>query len=157
MSNDTHTPHADAETGEVTYTRIHEAPADLLFECMTTPEHLTHFWGPTGTTAPVDEIVVDLRPGGEFRTVMVNDANGERYPTYARYDEIERPTKLVWTEPDNGTKTTITFRELGDGRCEVTTHMADVPMMFLNEEAQAGLQTSFDRNAAYVASLVANR
>jgi uncharacterized protein YndB with AHSA1/START domain len=158
MSNDTSSHvSADATTGEVTYTRIHHAPAELLFECMTTPEHLTHFWGPTGTSAPVEEIVVDLRPGGEFRTVMVNDADGERYPTLAIYDEVEWPTKLAWTEPDNGTKTTIVFRDLGDGRCEVTTLMVDLPSMFLSDEAQAGFRTSLDRCDAYVASLVADR
>ena len=158
MSNDTNTQAGDdTATGEVTYTRVHQAPAELLFECMTTPEHLTHFWGPTGTTAPVADIVVDLRPGGEFRTVMVNDADGERYPMVAVYVEVERPNKLVWTEPDNGALTTITFRDLADGSCEVTTHMADLPMMFLSDEAQAGFQTSLDRCDAYVATLAANR
>jgi uncharacterized protein YndB with AHSA1/START domain len=159
MSNDTEntTPRNDAASGEVTYTRVHQAPADLLFECMTTPEHLSHFWGPTGTSAPVEDIVVDLRPGGEFRTVMVNDADGERYPTRAVYVEVERPTKLVWTEPDSGALTTITFRDRGDGSCEVITHMADLPVMFLSDEAQAGFQTSLDRCDAYVASLVAHR
>ena len=47
------------ETGELTYRRVHHASPELLFDCMTTPEHLTHFWGPTGTTTPVGGIVVD--------------------------------------------------------------------------------------------------
>ena len=92
MSNDTNTQGGnDTATGEVTYTRVHQAPAELLFECMTTPEHLTHFWGPTGTSAPVEDIVVDLRPGGEFRTVMVNDSDGERYPTPRRLRRDRAP------------------------------------------------------------------
>ena len=35
---------------ELTFRRIHQATPELLFDCMTTPEHLAHFWGPTGTT-----------------------------------------------------------------------------------------------------------
>ena len=138
---------------------MHQAPAELLFECMTTPEHLTHFWGPTGTHRTGRRTSsIDLRPGGRVPApMMVNDADGERYPMVAVYVEVERPNKLVWTEPDNGALTTITFHDLADGSCEVTTHMADLPMMFLSDEAQAGFQTSLDRCDAYVATLAANR
>ena len=43
------------ERGELTYRSLHRASPELLFDCMTTPEHLTHFWGPAGTTTPVQE------------------------------------------------------------------------------------------------------
>ena len=33
------------DLGELTYRRVHKAPRELLFEVMTTPEHLAHFWG----------------------------------------------------------------------------------------------------------------
>ncbi len=46
------------DLGEVTITRIYEAPRDLVFECMTTPEHLTHFWGPPGMSTPLEHIVL---------------------------------------------------------------------------------------------------
>jgi hypothetical protein len=54
------------ETGELTYRRVHRASPELLFDRMTTPEHLTHFWGLAGTSTPVGGIVIDLRPGGVF-------------------------------------------------------------------------------------------
>ena len=63
-------------TGEMTYRRIHAAPRELLFDCMTQPEHLTHFWGPAGTTTPIGRITVDLRPGGVFETAMIDDGGG---------------------------------------------------------------------------------
>lgn len=34
-----------SEPGEFTYRRIHRATRELLFDCMTQPEHLTHFRG----------------------------------------------------------------------------------------------------------------
>jgi len=140
---------------ELTYRLIHDAPRDLLFDCMTKPEHLTHFWGPAGTTTPLDGIRVDLRPGGAFETVMVSDADGSRYPMRAVYVEVHRPDRLVWTEPgaDGGMTTTITFTELGDGRTEIITHQASVPAAMRSPQAQAGFLTSLDRFGGYVASL----
>lgn len=141
--------------GEVTFTRVYDAPRELVFECMTTPEHLTHFWGPVGMSTPVDTIEVDLRPGGAFRTTMVNDDTGEEYPTRAVYVEIDPPARLVWSEPDveGGMTTSITFTDLGDGRTEVFTHQTNVPEMYRTADAQAGMQSSLDRFAAYVANL----
>lgn len=61
--------------------------------------------------------------------------------------------RLVWTEPDAGMTTTITFAELADGRTEVVTHQANVPAAYRSPGAQQGFRTSLDRCAAYVASL----
>jgi uncharacterized protein YndB with AHSA1/START domain len=140
---------------ELTYRRVHDAPRELLFDCMTKPEHLTHFWGPAGTTTPIDGIRVDLRPGGVFETVMVSDADGGQYTMRAVYVEVRRPDKLVWTEPDaeGGMTTTITFAELGDGRTEVVTHQVNVPEAFRSQEARDGFLTSLDRFDGYVTSL----
>lgn len=142
-------------TGELTYRRVHRAPPELLFDCMTTPAHLTHFWGPTGTTTPIDGIVVDLRPGGAFETTMVNDADGSTYTMRAVYAEVRRPDRLVWVEADvqGGMRTTVTFTDLGDGRTEVVTHQTNVPEAYLSAEAQAGFATSLDRVDAYLATL----
>jgi uncharacterized protein YndB with AHSA1/START domain len=142
-------------TGELTYRRVHRATPALLFDCMTIPEHLTRFWGPTGTTTPVDRIVVDLRPGGAFETTMVSDADGSAYTMRAVYVEVSRPDRLVWTEADveGGMRTTITFVDLKDGRTEVVTHQTNVPAAYLSPEAQAGFRTSLDRFDGYVATL----
>jgi uncharacterized protein YndB with AHSA1/START domain len=146
------------ETGELTYRRVHRASPELLFDCMTTPEHLTHFWGPAGTTTPVGAITVDLRPGGAFETTMVNDADGSTHTMRAVYVEVRRPERLVWIEPDveGGMRTEITFVDLNDGRTEVTTHQTNVPAAYLSAEARAGFATSLDRFDAYLARLTAD-
>ncbi|PWU51465.1 hypothetical protein DLE60_02065 [Micromonospora globispora] len=143
------------QPGEFTYRRVHRASRELLFDCMTQPEHLTHFWGPIGTTTPVDGITVDLRPGGAFETVMVNDADGSQYTMRAVYVDIRRPEKLVWSEPgvEGGMTTTITFNDLGDGRTEVVTHQTNVPAMFADPRAREGFETSLNRFNEYVAAL----
>ena len=58
-------------TGEVTHTRIFEAPRALVFRCWIEPEHLTHFWSPVGLSTPIGGIKVDARPGGSFEITSV--------------------------------------------------------------------------------------
>jgi uncharacterized protein YndB with AHSA1/START domain len=147
MSDDTQT------VGELTITRIFDAPRDLVFRCMIEPEHLTHFWGPVGVSTPIENITVDPRPGGAFETIMVNDADGAEYPSRGVFVEIVAPERLVWSEPDSGMTTTSTFVQLENGRTEVRIHQTNVPEMYRSPEAQAGFQSSLDRFAAYLATI----
>jgi len=138
---------------ELTFTRVFDAPRDLVFRCMLEPEHLTHFWGPAGTSTPLDGITVDPRPGGVFETVMVSD-DGASYTMHAVYAEIVPPERIVWTEPGTGVTTTSTFTDLGGARTEVRIHQANVPDYARSPEAQAGFLTSLDRFAAYLKTRV---
>lgn len=135
------------------FTRVFDAPRELVFSCMIEPEHLTHFWGPTGTSAPLDQITVEARPGGAFRTVMVNDGDGSTYPTSARYVEVSPPELLSWIEEHSGMTVTATFTDLGGDRTQVDIEQRNVPAMLLDPGAQAGFLTSLDRFAAHLARL----
>jgi uncharacterized protein YndB with AHSA1/START domain len=143
-------------TGELTITRRFAAPPELIFDCMTTPEHLTHFWGPTGVSTPIGKITIDRRPGGRFETTMINDATGEEYPMLGVFVEFVRGKKLSWTERDveGGMLTSVTFVDLGDGTTETITHQTNIPAMFLTAEVQEGLQSSFVRLDEYLVTLV---
>jgi uncharacterized protein YndB with AHSA1/START domain len=134
-------------------TRVFDAPRQLVFSCMVEPEHLTHFWGPTGVSAPLDRITVDARAGGVFATVMVNDADGSTYPTSARYLEVSSPERLAWVEDHSGMTVTITFTDLGDDRTQVDIEQANVPAQMMDPAARAGFLTSLDRFAAHLARL----
>jgi uncharacterized protein YndB with AHSA1/START domain len=137
---------------------VHAASRELLFDCLTQPEHLSRFWGPDGTRTPIDGITVELRPGGRFETVMVNDSDGSSYTMRAVYRDVLRPERLVWTEPDveGGMTTTITLADLGDGRTEVITHQTNVPPMMTGPDARRGFETSLRRFADYVDGLAAS-
>ena len=141
------------QTAELLITRVVNAPRELVFECMTDPAHLTRFWGPVGMHTPIDKISVDLRIGGVFEAVMVNEATGEEYPSRGVYTEIDPPETLAWREPDIGMITTSTFVDLGDGRTEVRIHQTNVPEMFATPESQAGFNSSIDRFEQYLAEL----
>jgi uncharacterized protein YndB with AHSA1/START domain len=141
------------KTAELLITRIYNAPRELLFACMTDPEHLTHFWGPVGMSTPVENIKIDLRVGGVFETIMVNDATGDQYPSRGIYTEIDPPETLAWQEPDSGMTSTSTFVDLGDGRTEVRIHQTNMPEMYATPEAQAGFNSSLDRFERYLAEI----
>lgn len=139
-----------ADRGELRFTRVFEAPRALVFRCMIEPEHLTHFWGPAGVSAPVDEIHIDPRPGGLFQTVMVNDTDGSRYPTRAVYVQVQDPVRLVWDEEHSGMRVTVVFRELTADRTEVRIIQTNVPPPMQSPESQAGFRTSLDKFADYL-------
>jgi uncharacterized protein YndB with AHSA1/START domain len=146
----------DQALGELSFTRVFDAPRELVFRCLIEPEHLTHFWGPAGVSTPLAHITVDPRPGGVFETVMVSDADGSQYPTRAVYVEVSEPERLVWTETHSGITVTATLTDLG-GRTEVRIHQASVPAAFRTPQAQAGFLTSLDRFAGYLGRLTQER
>lgn len=148
-------PPQPPQPDQLIFTRVFDAPRDLVFRCMTEPEHLTHFWGPSGVSAPIEHITVDLRPGGVFETVMVNDADGSQYRMRVIFDEVTAPQRLAWTDSDTGMRTTSTFTDLGGSRTEIRIHQVNVPEPFLSPQAQAGFLTSLDRCATYLATLTA--
>ena len=55
---------------------------------------------------------------------------------------VDKPRRLVFTEPDTEITATITFAEVGD-KAEVTIHQVGVPERFLGPEA--GFAAMFDK------------
>ena len=139
-------------TEEFVFTRILDAPRELVFECLTSPDHLTHFWGPSGTSAPLDQITVECRVGGRFEVLMRGDDGGE-YLMRVVYEEVSAPERLVWTDVDNGMRTTSTLTDLGAGRTEVQIRQTNAPAFMQTPQAQAGFLTSLDKLTRYLLSL----
>ena len=140
--------------GTFTVRAVHDAPRDLVFAAMTTPEHLTHFWGPSGTHTPAATIVADLRPGGVFETTMVNDRSGDTHTMRAVYVQVDPPRFLSWREVDSGVLTELRFTDLGVRGTEVETTQRGLPPAWRTPEARAGWGTALQRYARYVKSQV---
>ena len=105
---------------EVLITRSVAAPATLVFEAWTRPEHLPRWLlGPEGWTMPVCEI--DLRPGGRWHYLWRRD-DGSELDMHGEYREIAPPDRLTFTErwgdewPE--TLNTLVFTE-ADGRTTI--------------------------------------
>ena len=127
-----------SERDELHFTRIVEAPRELVFRCMIEPEHLTHFWGPAGVSAPLERIAVDARPGGVFETVMVQRRRRERVPDARRVRRGAPARAAVWTEAGVGHAGDVGVRRARAG----PDRGADPPGLraraLLRPDAQAG-------------------
>ena len=81
---------------EIVMTRVFDAPPDLVFEALTSPELLKRWLlGPPAWSMPVCEI--DLKVGGAYRYVWRNE-DGREMGMGGVYREIIRPQRLVATE-----------------------------------------------------------
>jgi uncharacterized protein YndB with AHSA1/START domain len=135
---------------ELRFVRIFDAPRELVFDCMLDPDHLTHFWGPDGTSTPRETIVVEPREGGRFSAVIVSDADDTSYEFSAVYLEIVRPERLVWRDERLQVVTTSTFEAVNDKRTRVEIVQSDAPDFMADPAAQAGFATSLDRLQEYL-------
>ncbi|VXB97983.1 SRPBCC family protein [Pseudoclavibacter sp. 8L] len=88
---------------EFTLHRSVGAPRDRVWRAWTDPDELTLWHHPVGVSTPRDSIAVDVREGGTYRYTMVNDENGEEYPTAGTYLLVSEPDRLVftWGSPDD--------------------------------------------------------
>lgn len=97
---------------EIKIVRQFDAPAHLVFDVWTTPEHVRNWWGWETDQMKVCEI--DLRVGGGYRFVA---GDGNREVAFrGTYQEIERPRRLVATEvyepyPESESVNTLTLEE----------------------------------------------
>jgi uncharacterized protein YndB with AHSA1/START domain len=137
---------------ELTYRRVFRAPRALVWRCLTEPAELAQFWGPRGMTTPLDGIVVELRTGGRFETLMVGDSGSHLMA--ATFTEVVPPERLSWVEPASGVHTTGTLTDLGDGSTEVVIHQRHVPEPMRSPGARAGFLTSLDKLEEHLARLV---
>jgi uncharacterized protein YndB with AHSA1/START domain len=96
---------------EIRLVRVFDAPRQLVFEVWTQPEHVRHWWDPSGRPLAICEI--DLRPGGIFR--FVNSTPQGPGPAFiGTYLEITPPGRLVFESPAPGgadTLGTLEFKE----------------------------------------------
>jgi uncharacterized protein YndB with AHSA1/START domain len=137
---------------EFVHRRVFRAPRDLVWRCLTEPAELTHFWGPRGMVTPIDGIVVELRPGGRFETLMVGEHGSHRM--VATFTEVDPPDRLAWVEPANGMVTTTTLEDVGDDATAVVIHQRFVPEAMRSADARAGFLTSLDKLDEHLARLM---
>ncbi len=80
---------------ELVLTRTFEAPRTALWRCWTEPELLKQWFCPRPWF--VSEARIDLRPGGEFFSVM-NGPQGERFENTGVFLEVVEGRHLVFTD-----------------------------------------------------------
>ena len=148
--------------GEVTITRVFDAPRALVFKAWTDPRHLAQWWGPEGFTNPVCEF--DAHVGGALR-IHMRGPDGTVYPMKGVIRELAAPERLVFSSVATDAAgnhlleglTTVTFAER-NGKTTMTVHaraaaIADEAVSWLRGMNEGWTQ-SIERLEAFVAQAV---
>jgi uncharacterized protein YndB with AHSA1/START domain len=103
--------------------RLKATPGEV-YRAWTDPDLLVRWFGPENVTT--QEAEVDLRVGGAYRVVMLED-NGERHQVSGAYQEVVENERLVFswawvTTPERVSRVTVTFKPDGDGTILTLLH-----------------------------------
>jgi uncharacterized protein YndB with AHSA1/START domain len=117
----------ESKDRELVFTRVFDAPRELVWKAWTEPEHVSQWWGPRGFTTTIHEM--DVRPGGVWRQTM-HGPDGIDYPNESVFVEVVKPERIAytltggkegdpshqleqrWTFEAQGNKTKVTLRML---------------------------------------------
>ncbi len=147
---------------EIQLVREFDYGRELVFEAMSKPEHLRHWWGQAGSTLVTCEM--DFRPGGAWRFVE-RDKDGQEWGFRGEVREIVPPEKIVQTfefegMPGHVSVETMRLEDLG-GRTRVTVQSVfdsqeDRDGM-LSSGMESGAAESYNRLEAYLQELARSR
>jgi uncharacterized protein YndB with AHSA1/START domain len=98
---------------DILITRTFQAPAELVYRAMTTPEHVRRWWG--AGHGEVTTCDIDLRVGGAWRFVLTQP-DGSEVAFSGTYLELDPPGRTVHTEcyeafPDSTSTITTSYDE----------------------------------------------
>lgn len=127
---------------ELVITRTYDAPARLLFEAWSQPEHLMKWFGPIGW--PLTLCEVDFRKGGRWRFAMTGSSGQQNTPFGGEYLEIVPDRKIVFDnafedDPVKKMIMTITFEER-DGKTTLTWHTLFMSPAMKDEYVSMGIE-----------------
>jgi uncharacterized protein YndB with AHSA1/START domain len=91
---------------EFTVSRLIDAPRELVWEAITRPEHVIHWWGPRGFSNTIHEMSV--KPGGTWR-FMMHGPDGVDYPNKIVFQEVVRPERLTYWHGDDSPDSPVHF------------------------------------------------
>jgi uncharacterized protein YndB with AHSA1/START domain len=113
---------------ELVFTRIFDAPRELVWMAWTDPEHIARWWGPNGFTTTTYSM--DFRPGGVWRYVM-HGPDGTEYQNQVVYLEIVKPERLV-------------LKHSGGEDTEKVTHQNSVTFVAEGEKTRLTMRLLFE-------------
>ena len=142
---------------EITITRVYDAPARLLFEAYSKPEHIKRWFGPVGW--PVTLCEMDFRVGGKFRFAMTGPSGKQNTPFGGTYREIVKDRRIVY---DNGFESkdagrmvvTVSFDEK-HGKTTLTVHTVFQSIAMYRSHTSRGFEQGTNSGLDQLADLVA--
>ena len=84
---------SDTKDRELVISRLLNAPRELVFEVWTNPEHVKHWWGPSGFTNTIHKM--EVKNGGEWNFIM-HGPDGRNYDNRIVFTEIIKPELIKY-------------------------------------------------------------
>ncbi len=145
--------------------RFIDAPAHLVWEALTRPEHLKQWYMPKAWGA-VSKCEMDVRPGGMF-SIDISTGGGQEFPNLGCFLEVIPMQRLVWTSmlfpgfrpavfDDIPITAVVTMEASGSGTRYVFTALHRNEADFAENKAsgwQEGTEIAVDQFVALVNSL----
>jgi len=149
--------------------RTFDAPANIIWQMWTQPQHFKQWYGPTGFTVPVADM--DVRVGGRRLICMASPDGSMRMWTTGEFKEIVPNKRLVYTDSpadekgnavspaDMGmpegypatTEVTVTLEDVG-GRTRMVMSHAGVPA-----GAGGGWEQAFAKMEKHIEAVLSER
>jgi uncharacterized protein YndB with AHSA1/START domain len=145
--------------GELTITRVLDAPPETVYNAWTDPTQMARWWGPKNFTNPVCEL--DVRPGGAWRIVM-RAPDGMEYVSAGVYSEVVKAERLVFSNNafDREGKsllegvTAVTFAAQG-AKTKLTVETHVVGKVSFAAQMLAGMEAGWNQSLDRLTDLVA--
>lgn len=139
------------------FTRVFDAPRELVFKAWTDPKHARHWWGPKDF--PAVDLTMDVRPGGRWRHRLRSTETGDDLWHGGVFREVVPPERLVFTfgwdeggERGHETLVTVTFMEQ-NGKTLMTFHHELFRSAEERDGHMGGWTSTFDRLAEHLAQV----
>jgi uncharacterized protein YndB with AHSA1/START domain len=114
----------DPSDREIIITRVFDAPRELVWQAMTDPLRVVHWWGPRGFSTTIE--TMEVRPGGVWKHTM-HGPDGANYPNKSVFKEVVEPERIVYTHsggreggPGVSFVATWTFDEVDAGKTRLS-------------------------------------
>jgi len=146
-------------------TRLFDAPLPLVWNAWSDPEYVMQWWGPEGFTSPLAKM--DFREGGTSLVCMSSPDYGDHYSIwqYKKTVPMQRIEYIHNLADKEGNKIdsvkmgmpsdfpqnqrhTVTFKDLGNGKTEMTVTEYDWTVSQMMEMSKMGLNQCLDKMAA---------
>jgi uncharacterized protein YndB with AHSA1/START domain len=138
---------------ELVVTRTIDAPARLVFEAWTKADLFREWWVPKSYGLNLVSCTLDVRVGGQYRLAFLHE--GSTMEFFGTYIEVDPPSRLVWTNEEDGgqTVTTVTFEET-DGKTVMSVSNLYPSKEVLEADGSTGaLPESLDQLDEFLANL----
>ncbi len=155
----------DLAKQDIVVTRVFDAPIERVWKAWSEPEYVKQWWGPDYFTCPSAEM--DFREGGTSVVCMraPKEFGGQdMYSAWAHKNivpmksmeiiqnladkdgNVIEPVKLgMPPEFPTNMRTVVTFRDLGNGKTEMTVTEYDWPVCQMMKMSEMGLKQCIDK------------